>query len=36
MVCDRAIVLHKGKVHGIFEAAKADEELLLNAAYGRN
>lgn len=36
LVCDRAIVLHKGKVHGIFEAAKADEELLLNAAYGRN
>ena len=36
LVCDRAIVLYNGKVQGVFDAAKADEELLLNAAYGRN
>jgi ribose transport system ATP-binding protein len=35
LVCDRAIVLYDGKIFGEFDAAKCDEELLLNAAHGR-
>lgn len=36
LVCDRAIVLYNGKIQGVFDAASSDEEVLLNAAYGRN
>jgi ribose transport system ATP-binding protein len=36
LVCDRAIVLYNGKIQGIFDAKNCDEEVLLNAAYGRN
>lgn len=34
LACDRAIVLHQGRVVGEFDAGAADEETLLRAAHG--